>query len=390
MVFSTSDSVNVFFFLWAAILIFFMKAGFILLEIGQIRRKNVGTHMSLKFLDLSTVMIAYLVIGYGIAYGIQYLFGALSEGGVATGSYAHYLKMLMFAVAAVTIVTGAVAERIKTSGYAIGAIVIGALIYPLYEGLAWGGGWLGSIGYHDFAGSGVVHVMGGILGLTAAKILGPRLGRFNNGKPVPIPGHDTTYVVLGAFILAFGWYGFNIGSAAFIDESGANIASVGIATTMALAGGIIGSAVITKSDPIWCSNGMCAGLVAVCAGADLFKPFPALIVGLVAGILTPIVFRFVEERGIDDACGVTPVHAVSGFWGVIAVGIFYPSMLPAQIIGGVVAVVLAVVLGGILYTTLKTLGLLRVDEQMEIEGLDKSIYEMNVYPEMPMDRIKPL
>lgn len=390
MVFSTTDSTNVFFFLWAAILIFFMKAGFILLEIGQIRRKNVGTHMSLKFMDLSTTMLAYLVIGYGIAYGTQYFFGGLNEGGVDVGSYAHYLKMLMFAVAAVTIVTGAVAERIKTSGYIISAIIIGAVIYPLYEGLAWGGGWLGSIGYHDFAGSGVVHLMGGLLGLTAAVIIGPRIGRFNNGKPVPIPGHDTTYVVLGAFILAFGWYGFNIGSAAFIDDTGANIASVALATTMALAGGIIGSAIITKADPIWCSNGMCAGLVAICAGADLFKPFPALFVGLIAGLITPIIFRFVEEHGIDDACGVTPVHAVSGFWGVVAVGIFYPNLLPAQLIGALVAVALSVILGGILYTTLKTLEMLRVSPQTEMRGLDESIYEMNVYPEIPMDRIKPL
>ncbi|MFQ6063045.1 MAG: hypothetical protein ACE5J9_07710, partial [Methanosarcinales archaeon] len=170
MEFATTESVNVYFFLWAAILIFFMKAGFVLLEIGQIRRKNVGTHMTLKFLDLATVLIAYLFIGYAIAYGMQYLFGAISADSINSGSYAHYMKMVMFVVAGVTIVTGAVAERIKISGYVIGAILIGTIIYPIFEGLAWGslfGAPIATLGYHDFAGSGVVHVMGGLLGLTA-------------------------------------------------------------------------------------------------------------------------------------------------------------------------------------------------------------------------------
>ncbi len=383
--------VNVFFFLWAAVLIFFMKAGFILLEIGQLRSKNIGTHMTLKFLDLSSVLVVYLFIGYGIAYGASYLFGRLTSAGVEVGSYAHYIKMVMFAVAAVTIVTGAVAERIKISGYLIGSIIIGAVVYPFFEGLVWSpGGLLGELGFHDFAGSGVVHVIGGVLGLTAAAVLGPRMGRFKNSKPVPFPGHNIPFVVLGAFILAFGWYGFNIGSAAFIDPQGANIASVAVATTMALAGGILAAAAMTRADPVWCSNGMCAGLVAICAGADLFSPVPALIVGIVAGGITPLVFRFVEEHGIDDACGVTPVHAVSGFWGVIAVGLFYPSMFTSQLIGAVAAVVVALLAGVIVFGALKMAGLLRIEEDVEAEGLDRAIYEMNVYPEISVERIKPL
>jgi len=382
------DSLNVYFFMWAAVLVFFMKAGFVLLEIGQIRRKNVAAHMSLKFLDMSIVLIAYLFVGYAVSYGMQYLWGTLVPGGVDTGSFAHYIKMVMFAIAAVTIVTGAVAERIKTSGYVIGALMIGAVIYPIIESFAWGSsGFLANIGFHDFAGAGVVHLVGGVLGLTAAAVLGPRKGRFKNGKPIPIPGHDVTYVVIGAFILAFGWYGFNIGSAAFIAGDGSNIASVAIATTMALAGGTLAAALVTKGDPIWCANGMCAGLVAVCAGADMFSPLNALVVGSFAGLQTPFVFRFVEECGIDDTCGVIPVHAVSGLWGVLAAGLFIPAIsLMSQAISAVVIILVAGVSGLVVYGSLKKLGLLRVSENAEDIGLDEYLYEMNVYPEIPIGR----
>src|SRR5665648_936551 len=384
----TPQSLNVYFFLWAAVLIFFMKAGFLLLEIGQIRRKNVGAHMTLKFLDMSVVLIVYLFGGYAVSYGMQFIGGVLTPGGTDVGSYAHYMKMVMFAVATVTIVTGAVAERIKISGYVIGAIIIGAIIYPIGENLAWGSsGALAAIGFHDFAGSGVVHLVGGVMGLTAAIVLGARKGRFNNGKPVPIPGHDITYIVLGAFILAFGWYGFNIGSAAFIAGDGATIASVAVATTMALAGGTLGAAIMTKGDPVWCANGMCAGLVAVCAGADLFTPVAGLIVGVIAGAQTPIMFRFIEERGIDDVCGVTPVHAVSGLWGVIAAGIFIAEVsLRAQIIGAVVLIAVASGSAFAVYGTLKVAGLLRVSADAEERGLDAYLYEMNVYPEVPVGK----
>ncbi|MDW7776656.1 MAG: hypothetical protein SCH39_10045 [Methanosarcinales archaeon] len=360
----TPQSSNVYFFLWAAVLIFFMKAGFILIEIGQIRRKNVGVHMTLKFLDMSVVLIVYLFLGYAVSYGMQFLGGELTPGGTDVGSYAHFMKMVMFAVATVTIVTGAVAERIKISGYVVAVIIISSIIYPIGENLAWGAsGALTAIGFHDFAGSGVVHLVGGVLGLTAAIVLGARNGRFKNGKPLPIPGHDITYIVLGAFILAFGWYGFNIGSAAFISEKGASIASVAVATTMAIAGGTLGAAVMTKGDPIWCANGMCAGLVAVCAGADLFTPVSGLIEGSVAGAQTPLIFRFIEERGIDDVCGVTPVHAVSGLWGVITAGIFIAKVsLIGQIIGAVALVAVASTSAFAIDSALNVIGLLRVSE----------------------------
>ncbi|MBW6519236.1 MAG: hypothetical protein K0A89_12150 [ANME-2 cluster archaeon] len=224
-------------------------------------------------------------------------------------------------------------------------------------------GALTAIGFHDFAGSGVVHLVSGVMGRTAAIVLGTRNGRFKNGKPLPIPGHDITYIVLGAFILAFGWYGFNIGRAAFISEKGATIASVAVATTMAIAGGTLDAAVMIKGDPIWCANGMCAGLVAVCAGADLFTPVSGLIEGAVAGAQTPFIFRFIEERGIDDVCGVTQVHAVSGPWGVIAAGIFIAKVsLIAQIIGAVVLIAVVSISAFATYNTLNVIGLLRVSE----------------------------
>ncbi len=379
------NGVDVFFFLWASSLIFFMKAGFLALEIGQFRAKNVAYHCVLKLLDVAAVFIGYLFIGYGIAYGLSNILPLI------TGTFDAYLgawfmKMIMFATAAVTIISGGVAERIKILPYFIGALIVGGVLYPIVEHLVWGGGFANlGISFHDYAGSGAVHLFGGLVGLIASYILGPRVDKYVNGKPQAIPGHNVPIVVLGAFILAFGWYGFNIGSAFGIENS-VELASVALTTTMSLAGGIIGGALSSRNDPLYTANGMCAGLVAVCSGADLYTPIGAFIVGILAGIQQPFTYRFIEERlKIDDVCAIGPVHAISGLIGVICVGI--PFLLKrgvevsftGQVIGATVIVLIAIVGGLIIYKGLDlTIGL-RVSEEAEKTGLDTTILKVTAY-----------
>ncbi|WP_048196836.1 ammonium transporter [Methanocaldococcus vulcanius] len=384
------DGVNVFFFMWAASLIFFMKAGFIALEIGQFRAKNVSYHCVLKLLDLAAVFIAYLFIGYGISYGLENIL-PLITGTFNADLGAWWMKMVMFAAAAVTIITGGVAERIKILPYFIGALIVGGILYPIVEHLVWGGGFasLMGINFHDFAGSGAVHLFGGLVGLMAAYVLGPRIDKYINGKPQAIPGHNIPIAVLGAFILAFGWYGFNVGSASDLS-SGVELASVALATTMALAGGIIGGALSSRNDPLYTANGMCAGLVAVCSGADIFTPIGALIVGLIAGLQQPFTYKFIEEKlKIDDVCAIGPVHAMSGLIGVICAGIPFllrsdavsKVSLTGQIIGAIVIALIAIVGGLIIYKGLDlTIGL-RVDKEAEKVGLDSAILQTTAYSE---------
>lgn len=374
-----------FFFLWAASLIFFMKAGFIALEIGQFSHKNAAYHYVLKLVDLAAVFIGYLAVGYGIAYGFEYI-TPLVFGGFDAELGAWFMKMAMFAAAAVTIITGGVAERIKILPYFIGALLVGGVLYPVVEHLVWGGGFdaLG-IAFHDYAGSGAVHLFGGLVGLMAAWALGPRLRKYINGIPQALPGHNIPLAVLGAFILAFGWYGFNIGSAAGIGD-GLELTMVAVATTMSLAGGILGGALSSKNDPLYTANGMCAGLVAVCSGVDIFTPIGALIVGLIAGLQQPFTFRFIEEKlKIDDVCAIGPVHAMSGLIGVICAGIPFllrdPSAtsLAGQVLGAAAIGLVAIVGGAIIYKGLDVTIGLRVSEDAEKEGLDEGVLRVSAY-----------
>jgi Amt family ammonium transporter len=382
------EGVDVFFFLWAASLIFFMKAGFIALEIGQFRAKNVAYHCVLKLLDLAAVFIAYLFIGYGISYGLENIM-PLITGTFDADLGAWWMKMVMFAAAAVTIITGGVAERIRILPYFVGALIVGGILYPIVEHLVWGGGFANlGINFHDYAGSGAVHLFGGLVGLSAAWALGPRLRKYINGVPQALPGHNIPIAVLGAFILAFGWYGFNIGSASGVGD-GLELTQVAIATTMALAGGIAGGALSSRNDPLYTANGMCAGLVAVCSGVNIFTPIGALVVGLIAGLQQPFTYKFIEEKlKIDDVCAIGPVHAMSGFIGVICAGIPFLLRDPSatsfvgQAIGAVVIALIALIGGAIIYKGLDlTIGL-RVSEKAEKEGLDEGVLQVRAYSEM--------
>ncbi|ADG12812.1 ammonium transporter [Methanocaldococcus infernus ME] len=378
------QGLDIFFFLWAASLIFFMKAGFIALEIGQFSHKNAAYHCLLKLLDLAAVFIGYLFIGYGIAYGFNYIV-PLITGNFDAELGAWFMKMVMFAAAAVTIITGGVAERIKILPYFLGALIVGSILYPIVEHLVWGGGFQSlGINFHDYAGSGAVHLFGGLVGLVAAYFLGPRIKKYINGVPQALPGHNIPLAVLGAFILAFGWYGFNIGSAASVGD-GLELTRVAIATTMALAGGIIGGALSSKNDPLYTANGMCAGLVAVCSGVDLFTPIGALIVGFLAGFQQPFTYKFIEEKlKIDDVCAIGPVHAMSGLIGVICAGIPFllreqATSLVGQIIGAVVIGLIAIVGGVIIYKGLDIIIGLRVPKEVEETGLDEGILKVSAY-----------
>ncbi|AEF96696.1 ammonium transporter [Methanotorris igneus] len=379
------EGIDVFFFLWAASLIFFMKAGFIALEIGQFSHRNAAYHCVLKLLDLAAVFIGYLAIGYGISYGLENII-PLVFGGFDVELGAWFMKMVMFAAAAVTIITGGVAERIKILPYFIGALIVGGILYPIVEHLVWGGGFeaLG-IAFHDYAGSGAVHLFGGLVGLMAAWALGPRAKKYINGIPQALPGHNIPLAVLGAFILAFGWYGFNIGSAASVGD-GLELTRVALATTMALAGGIIGGALSSRNDPLYTANGMCAGLVAVCSGVDLFTPIGALIVGLLAGLQQPFTFKFIEEKlKIDDVCAIGPVHAMSGLIGVICAGIPFLLRDPSatsfvgQVLGAVIISLIAIIGGAILYKGLDATIGLRVSKEVEEVGLDEGVLQVSAY-----------
>ncbi len=394
---------DTFFFLWAASLIFFMKAGFVALEIGQFSHKNAAYHCVLKLVDLFAVFLGYLFIGYGISYGINYII-PLITGTFSVSVGAWWMKMVMFAAAAVTIITGGVAERIKILPYFIGALIVSAILYPIVEHLVWGNAYsiagvtiptfktifnsLGLPKFQDYAGSGAVHLFGGLVGLSAAWALGPRLRKYINGIPQALPGHNIPIAVLGAFILAFGWYGFNIGSASSVGN-GLELTQVAIATTMSIAGGIAGGALSSKNDPLYTANGMCAGLVAICSGVNLFTPIGALIVGLIAGFQQPFTYKFIEEKlKIDDVCAIGPVHAMSGFIGVLCAGIPFLLRDPSatsfivQLAGAIVISLIAIIGGVIIYKGLDlTIGL-RVPEEAEKEGLDEGVLHVRAYSEL--------
>jgi len=250
---------------------------------------------------------------------------------------------------------------------------------------------LANVGFHDFAGSAVVHVFGGIIGFTAAYLLGARIGKYEEGVSIPIVGHNIPLAILGAWILAVEWFGFNIRSISSFNDWKIRL-SVAVATTLAMAGGIIGSAIMSKVDPLFIANGAAAGLVAICAGADVVHPVGALVIGIIAGILLPVVYKFVDSKlKIDDVCAVTPVHAVAGIWGTLAVGIFGSKIfggtgqvnILSQFIGIFIIVGIAGILALIIFGILKWTTGIREKIDVERKGLD-SQFKIEMYPEHRM------
>ncbi len=328
------------FILMGAILVFAMHAGFAFLELGTVRRKNQVNALVKILMDFAVSTIAYFFIGYTVAYGTQFFSSAESLAAKSGFELVKFFFLLTFAAAVPAIVSGGIAERAKFEPQLIASFFLVALIYPLFEGIAWNDRfgiqtWLAAqtgAAFHDFAGSVVVHALGGWIALPAVLLLGARYGRY--GKDGSISAHPPSnipFLALGAWILAVGWFGFNVMSAQTIDKINGLVA---INSLMAMVGGTIAAWAVGKNDPGFVYNGPLAGLVAVCAGSDIMHPLGSLVVGSVAGVLFVKMFTLVQNRWkIDDVLGVWPLHGLCGAWGGIAAGIFGSTALGG--LGGV-------------------------------------------------------
>ncbi|PSQ22003.1 ammonium transporter [Halobacteriales archaeon QS_8_65_32] len=416
-----AEGVNNVWVLTVTFLIFFMHAGFAMLEAGQVRSKNVANQLTKNMLTWSVGVILFFLVGAAVSTIVGGLTGG---GGVSVGgafadviapasetSWVGWLFGAVFAMTAATIVSGAVAGRCKLRAYVGYTILLAAIIYPVVTGFTWAGGLLANlfgVGFHDFAGGMIVHGMGGIAGLTAAWVIGPRMDRFtDNGGVNVIPGHSMTFAVLGTLILCFGWYGFNVGTAAsvFVTENGGlqlgafadTVGRVALTTTLAMGAGAIGAAGVSllrteKVDTLYVANGMLAGLVGITSITDATAWWGALVVGLLAGGQLPIVFGFVEKRlNIDDVCAVYPVHGSAGAMGAVlfpfvAVGEAFlnPTVLLAQIVGVTVIGAWTILATAAVFGAFKAVGQARVTPEHERDGLDVSEHGVETYPEFGM------
>ncbi len=408
----------------AAFLVFFMQAGFAMVESGFTRAKNAVNILMKNLMDFSMGSIAYWAIGFAIMFGAGNAFmgtsgwfvpsETLTEGAATDTSvfsalewssvptYAAWLFQLVFAATAATIVSGAMAERTQFKSYLIYSIFITGIIYPIVGHWIWGGGWLSSMGMSDFAGSTVVHSTGGWLALTGAIVLGPRMGKYDSeGKPRPIAGHNLPLAALGVFILWLGWFGFNPGSQMGADAS--EISSIAITTNLAAAAGAI-LAMITawiilgKPDAGMALNGALAGLVAITAGCASVSPVSAAIIGALGGIVVVLSVLLFEKLRIDDPVGAISVHGTCGALGTILVGFFDSSsgvffgggfgLLGAQIVGVVAVLVWCLVTGFILFYGIKAITGLRVTEEEEQAGLDYEEHGASAYPDFNVSAIR--
>ncbi len=386
------------FLLIAAILVIFMQAGFAMVESGFNSAKNTVNIMFKNFIDLSAGVVLFWLVGYSIMYGAPIIGGFFGFSGIGISAVppealpgnlnpqVDWLFQVAFAATAATIVSGAVAGRMKFGGYLVYSMVITALIYPISGYWVWGGGWLSAMGFHDFAGSLVVHAVGGFAALAAVIVLGPRIGRFGEGKSNPFPPHNISLATLGVFILWVGWYGFNPGSQLAFTGAANTDATMMIAvnTTLAAATGtllamIAGWMRAKKPDIGYTLNGALAGLVAITAGADAVTNAEALTIGAVGGILVVIGMEVLETLKIDDTVGAWPVHGFVGVWGGIAVGIFGDYSLTTQIIGSLAIPAWAFSTSFVLFSILKASGILRVSPEDEAAGLDLSEHGTGAY-----------
>lgn len=388
---------NVFFVLIGAILVFAMHGGFAFLEVGTVRQKNQVNALVKILADFAISVMAYFLIGYLIAYGIHFFAPAVDLVSDDQGfGLVKFFFLVTFAAAIPAIISGGIAERTRFVPQLIASAVIVALIYPLFEGIVWNGNfgiqdWLtDTFGnpFNDFAGSVVVHAVGGWIALGAVLQLGPRLGRYSSdGRISGIPPSSIPWLALGSWLLCIGWFGFNVMSAQSLEGVSGLVA---INSLMAMVGGIVAALVIGKADPGYIHNGALAGLVAVCAGSNVMHPIGSLVVGAIAGLIFVKGFEICQNRlKIDDVLGVWPLHGLCGAWGGIAAGIFGTTALGglggvslmSQIIGTVGGVALALASGLLIYGVLKaTLGL-RLTPEQERRGADLSIHRISASPE---------
>jgi len=402
----------------AGFLVFFMNLGFAMLEVGLQRSKNAVNILAKNFIVFAISSISFFTMGWGIMFGdgndflgLKGVFFVLGEdnspavGENYTGVYksiswasvplwAKFFFQLVFAGTSATIVSGAVGERIKFRSFIFFSFLMVALIYPIVGHWIWGGGWLGKMGFIDFAGSTVVHSVGGWAALTGAILLGPRLGKYRNGKIYPIPGHNLALATLGTFILWFGWFGFNPGSTMSADFS--LISKIATVTNISASASTL-SALLTswilmkKPDLTMILNGCLAGLVAITAPCAFVSPISAIIIGFIAGVIVVLSVLFFDRIKIDDPVGATSVHLVCGMLGTLAVGIFHEknglifsgeiNLLKVQLIGVVTVGIFTFLFSLIIWLAIKLTFGLRVSPQEEIEGLDLGEHGQLCYPE---------
>ncbi|PSL13241.1 ammonium transporter [Marinobacterium halophilum] len=385
-----SQSANTMFILLGAIMVFAMHAGFAFLEVGTVRRKNQVNALAKIMSDFGFSALAYLFVGYWIAYGVTFYDSAAVLSERNGYDLVKFFFLMTFAAAIPAIISGGIAERGRFWPFLLGSALVVGCVYPVFEGIAWNGNygiqaWLESrfgAPFHDFAGSVVVHGVGGWLALVAVVLLGVRHGRYKGGRLVAFPPSNIPFLALGAWILCIGWFGFNVMSAQTLDGISGLVA---VNSLMAMVGGIISALIAGRNDPGFIHNGPLAGLVAVCAGSDVMHPFGALVVGAVAGVLFVWVFTQVQNRWkIDDVLGVWPLHGLCGVWGGIAAGIFGSEALGglggvslmSQLLGTALGVLIAVVGGLIVYGLIKQVVGLRLDAEAEYNGADLSIHRI--------------
>ena len=404
---ATQQGADVFFVLMGAILVFAMHAGFAFLEVGTVRHKNQVNALVKIIVDFAISTLAYFFVGYSVAYGVDFLVSAAVLDGSAEGSpfakqgfdLVKFFFLLTFAAAIPAIISGGIAERAKFWSQAMATAVIVGLIYPFYEGIVWGGNfglqdWLSEsygAAFNDFAGSIVVHAVGGWIALGAVILLGQRRGRYtSDGRVVGVPPSSIPWLALGSWLLCVGWFGFNVMSAQSVEGVSGLVA---MNSLLAMVGGILVALIVGKNDPGFIHNGALAGLVAVCAGSNVMHPIGSLLVGGAAGAIFVIFFNLCQNRWrIDDVLGVWPLHGLCGLWGGIACGIFGQEALGglggvafmSQLIGSLAGAAYALAGGFAVYGALKLLLGIRLSPEEEAQGADLSIHKIGANPESEM------
>ncbi|WOB09346.1 ammonium transporter [Piscinibacter gummiphilus] len=384
------------FILLGAIMVLAMHAGFAFLELGTVRKKNQVNALVKILVDFSVSTIAYFFVGYLVAYGVQFWSGAETLAQKNGYDLVKFFFLLTFAAAIPAIISGGIAERARFYPQLIATAVIVGLVYPLFEGVVWNGNfgiqaWLKSVAgaeLHDFAGSVVVHAVGGWLALPAVLLLGARANRYKKDGGISAhPPSSIPFLALGAWVLAVGWFGFNVMSAQTIDKISGLVA---VNSLMAMVGGTLVAVLAGKNDPGFAYNGPLAGLVAVCAGSDVMHPVGALVTGGIAGAIFVVMFTLTQNKWkIDDVLGVWPLHGLCGAWGGIACGIFGLTALGgrggvtfgAQLIGTLMGVAWALVGGLVVYGLIKMVMGLRLSQEEEYDGADLSIHRITATPE---------
>jgi Amt family ammonium transporter len=392
----TSRQGDVLFLLLGAVMVLAMHAGFAFLELGTVRKKNQVNALVKILVDFSVSTVAYFFIGYTVAYGTSFLVDAQHLALHSGFELVRFFFLMTFAAAVPAIVSGGIAERARFEPQLAATAVIVGLAYPLLEGAAWNDrfgiqallkAWFGAP-FHDFAGSVVVHAMGGWVALTAVLLLGPRANRYRKDGAISAhPPSNIPFLALGAWVLAVGWFGFNVMSAQTLDKISGLVA---VNSLMAMVGGTLVAVLMGRNDPGFAYNGPLAGLVAVCAGSDLMHPVGALVVGGVAGAIFVRLFTLTQNRWkIDDVLGVWPLHGLCGAWGGIAAGLFGQKALGglggvsfgAQLLGTVGAVAWGLASGWVVYGLLRRFVGLRLSQEEEFEGADLSIHRIGATPE---------